>query len=273
MALDFGQLLYVLFYISYHPSSLTVRTVILSAFFFRGATMNRSIPIKKTQSQLAPCEINRKTAIHEAGHAAAIYIGNKEKQLPPIYFQIFIKKFREDHLEDDCYCPSQARYFASIEGGRLIHTLPSSIDEATRFFSEHDRKAYQVAFEADITNLLVGPLAEAKYVSLRDNELMNPRLINLHALHFYGGSIDLKSAYEYLDCLTLDATQKEKKIAELFAAAYRFVNHPANWSAITAVADYVLRAGKSIIDCEEMVAVIEERLARHPYRIKTAIGF
>jgi hypothetical protein len=28
-------------------------------------------------------ELSRKTAIHEAGHAAAIYLGNKQKQLPP----------------------------------------------------------------------------------------------------------------------------------------------------------------------------------------------
>lgn len=29
---------------------------------------------------------------HEAGHAAAIHLCNKQKQLPPVYFQITIKK-------------------------------------------------------------------------------------------------------------------------------------------------------------------------------------
>ncbi|MGR9086220.1 MAG: hypothetical protein ACU841_04000 [Gammaproteobacteria bacterium] len=46
-------------------------------------------------------------------------------------------------------------------------------------------------------NLLAGPLAEAKYVAPRDNELMPPRLIDLNALHFYGGSADLKVVDDY----------------------------------------------------------------------------
>jgi len=36
-------------------------------------------------------ELSRKTAIHEAGHAAAIYLGNKQKQLPPIFFRFLLK--------------------------------------------------------------------------------------------------------------------------------------------------------------------------------------
>jgi len=31
-------------------------------------------------------ELSRRTAIHEAGHAVAIYFGNKQKQLPPVFF-------------------------------------------------------------------------------------------------------------------------------------------------------------------------------------------
>lgn len=273
MTLDFDQLMYVLI------TSVTILPLsqcgqrFLSAFFLRGEPMNRSIPAQYTLSPQIPTEMTRKTAIHEAGHAVAIYIGNKEKKLPPVFFQIFIRELNEENRLDGCYCPSQAQNIARIEGGRLIHTLPSSVEEATRFFSEIDKKAYRQAFEADIINLLVGPLAEAKYVSLRDNELMNPRLINLHALHFYGGSADLQSAYEYLDCLMLENSLKEKKIMELFSAAYRFINQPANWNAISALADYILRAGKQIIDCEELIKVIEERLTRRPSFFNAAIGF
>ncbi|MGZ8200807.1 MAG: hypothetical protein ACXWUC_08465 [Methylosarcina sp.] len=224
--------------------------------------MNRSFSTKRTNVQLHPYELSKKTAIHEAGHAAAIYISNKEKQLPPIFFQIFIKELIGDvHSDRSRFCSSQSHFYASIEGGRLIHILPSSIQEATSYFSPSEKQAYQNAFEADIMNLLVGPLAEAKYVALRDNELMNPRLIDLNALHYYGGMSDLKTANEYLDCLLSDPEQKEKKIAELFIAAYRFINHPAYWRAITGLADYILNAGKKVIECEEAIAVLDAKLA------------
>jgi hypothetical protein len=223
--------------------------------------MNRSFPTKRTNFQLHPYELNKKTAIHEAGHAAAIYIGNKEKQLPPIFFQIFIKEpIRNNHSESGRFCSSHGHFYASVEGGRLIHTLPSSLQEVTSRLSASEKQAYQNAFEADIMNLLVGPLAEAKYVALRDNELMNPRLVNLHALHYYGGLSDLKTANEYLDCLLSDPGQKEKKIADLFTAAYCFINHPAYWRAITGLADYILSAGKKIIECEEAIAVLDAKL-------------
>jgi hypothetical protein len=37
-------------------------------------------------------------------------------------------------------------------------------------------------FEADIINVLAGPLAEAVYLALRDNEPFNPELVNISAL-------------------------------------------------------------------------------------------
>lgn len=223
--------------------------------------MNRSYPTKITNFHLTPDELSKKTAIHESGHAAAIYFSNKEKQLPPIYFQIFIEEMNNGLRKTGCYCPTQTQFYASVEGGRLIHTLPLSIHEATRYFSESEKQAYECAFEADIINLLVGPLAEAKYVALRDNELMNPRLINLNALHFYGGSSDLRIANEYLDCLLVEPVQREKKIAELFLAAFRFINHGPHWRAIINLADYILNAGKRIIDCEEAIAVLDSKPA------------
>jgi len=201
-------------------------------------------------------ELNRKTAIHEAGHAAAIYLGNKQKQLPPVYFQIFIKELNHDFQSTESSCKSNDSN-TKIEGGRLIHTLPSSIDEAVCDFSSAQKQAYQLAFEADIINLLVGPLAEANYVAMRDDEPINPRLVNLNALHNYGGSSDLETINEYLDCLIANRAQRGKKLSELFLAAFNFINDRSNWYAIMALADYILTDCKNIIECEEIITVLD----------------
>jgi len=195
-------------------------------------------------------ELSRKTAIHEAGHAAAIYLGNKQKHLPPVFFQIFIKELNSDFQSTGCLCESYDscnNCITKIEGGRLIHTLPSSVDEAISDFSSAQKQAYQRAFEADIINLLVGPLAEANYIAMRDDEPINPRLVNLNALHHYGGSSDLETINEYLDCLIANRAQREKKLSELFLAAFNFINDRSNWRAILALSDYILADCKNII--------------------------
>jgi hypothetical protein len=193
-------------------------------------------------------ELGRKTAIHEAGHAAAIYFGNKEKQLPPVFFQIII---------GDCSCSVDDNCTTKLEGGRLIHTLPSSIEEAVYNFLDAQKKAYQQAFEADIINLLVGSLAEANYIAQRDNELISPRLVPMDALHNYGGSADLEMINQYLNCFIDNKEQQEKKIAQLFRAAFDFVNNWSHWRAITALADYILASDKKIISYEEVVVVLD----------------
>ncbi len=207
--------------------------------------------------QITQAELSRKTAIHEAGHAAAIYLGNKQKQLPPIYFHIFIKELNCNFQSTESLHQSHDGCTTKIEGGRLIHTLPSSIEEAVRDFSSVQKQAYQCAFEADIINLLVGPLAEAKYVAIQDNEPVNSRLVNLNALHYYGGSSDLETINEYLDCLFTNRGHRKKKISELFLAAFNFINDRSNWYAITALADYILTGCKNIIECEEIIDVLD----------------
>jgi len=205
-------------------------------------------------------ELSRKTAIHEAGHAAAIYLGNKEKQLPPVFFQLIIKEMNSDFQSAGCLCKSYDscnNCITKIEGGRLIHTLPSSVDEATSDFSSTQKQAYQRAFEADIINLMVGPLAEANYVALRDDEPINPRLVNLNALHFYGGASDLETINEYLECFIADKEQRKKKLSELYLAAFNFINDNSNWRAIMALADYILADRKNILECEEIIAVLD----------------
>jgi hypothetical protein len=199
-------------------------------------------------------ELIRQTAIHEAGHAVAIHLGNQQKSLPPVFFQIVVKKLDADfprYLSEPCpHCA------AKVEGGRLIHTLPSSIEEATDDFCPAQKQAYQQAFEADIVNLLIGPLAEARYIASRDDEVINAYLVNLNALRYYGGTSDLELAGEYLECFIADQAQREKKIGELFMAAFAFVHHAPNWRAIMALADYILASPKAVIDCEEVMALL-----------------
>jgi len=279
--------------------------------------MNRSYPSKKALSQIDPEEFSRKIAIHEAGHAAAIYLGNKQKQLPPVFFQIYINvpirssPYPEDEMapahsgrrldfpvnetgavSDNkartvspnpanlpefegfkraintyelnaciqlprCLHKSNTDWFAKVEDGRLIHTLPSSFDEAIRDFSELQKHTYQQAFEADIINLLTGPLAEANYVAMRDDELINPRLVNLNALRNYGGASDLDIVNEYIECYFPDKERRDKKVSELFIAAFNFIKTQSNWLAIMALADYILANHKNIIECEEIIAVLD----------------
>lgn len=197
-------------------------------------------------------ELSKKTAIHEAGHAAAIYFGNKQKQLPPVFF----------HIISNCVCDSHDNNCQTkVEGGRLIHTLPSSIEEAVCNLPSTQKQVYQQAFEADIINILVGPLAEANYVAQRDNEVISPRLVPLNALHNYGGSSDLEIVNDYLQCFITDISQQEKKVAELFWAAFEFINDWAHWYSITALANYILSSDKEIIDYEEVVAILEANFA------------
>jgi hypothetical protein len=47
---------------------------------------------------------------------------------------------------------------------------------------------------------------------------------------------------------------------ELFLAAYQFIDNRSNWRAITVLADYIVNAGKQIINCEEAIAVLEAGL-------------
>ena len=57
-------------------------------------------------------ELFRRVAFHEAGHAVAIYLHNKQQQLPPVAFQIAINAHQGSEIK-----PS---YLAKVEGGRLM---------------------------------------------------------------------------------------------------------------------------------------------------------
>ena len=201
-------------------------------------------------------EFIRQVAFHEAGHAAAIHIRNKQQQLPPIYFQIYINHaYKGNECTYSAYKNANA-YLTKIEDGRLIHTLPSSVAKAISDFTPAQEFQYQVAFEADIVNLLAGPLSEANYIALRDDEPINPNLVHLDALHFYGGSSDIETINEYMDCLELSSAQRHAKLVALFLKAFAFIKDPANWRAILALAEYIISSQKNIILYEDVTSVL-----------------
>lgn len=127
-------------------------------------------------------ELNRQTAFHEAGHVAAIYLENKRKSLPSIYFEIHVNK--QDNMAQPL--------FAQVSGGRLIGDLATVIHEdVANHRDSPDIDDYQLVYEADIINFLASSLAEAKYVSIRDNETFNIKLLTPQAINHYGGNADM----------------------------------------------------------------------------------
>jgi hypothetical protein len=203
-------------------------------------------------------------AFHEAGHAAAIYLNNKARNLPPVFFQIVFKEISgATDYDVVIYQATHDDSIARVEGGRLIQSLPYSIDDLAHKLIDNNEamvpliRDYIIAFEADIINLLVGPLAEAKLVYNRDDELFNHQLVNLKSLKNYGGGSDLALAREYLESFSASKQQQEEKLDELFAEAWEFVSDYSNWKAITKLANYILESNKNIISCEEVVSVIE----------------
>jgi hypothetical protein len=135
-------------------------------------------------------ELNRQTAFHEAGHVAAIYLENKRKSLPPVYFQIHVSK--PDNMAQPL--------FAKVNGGRLVGDLATVIHEdVTHHRDSTDIDNCQLVYEADIISFLAGPIAEAKYVSIRDNEVFNINLLTPQAMNHYGGNADMLEVMSYLE--------------------------------------------------------------------------
>ncbi len=200
--------------------------------------------------------ISKRNAYHHAGHAAAIHFINQQLQLPAVHFQIAITSLGFDGKQSDRLTGIYSKYSVTVEGGRLIN-LPYSFAEATLYLSGPQLKKYRCAFEADIINLLAGYLAEAKYVASRDNESFNSNLINLNALHFYGGNSVLAGINEYMDKILTKKEERDMKLSELFLAAFKFINKRSNWRAITTLAEFIQNDPKDIISCEEVISLLE----------------
>ncbi|MGZ8159145.1 MAG: hypothetical protein ACXWT1_08460 [Methylobacter sp.] len=218
-------------------------------------------------------EHKQRVAFHEAGHAAAIYLNNKARNLPPVFFKIIFKDMDSmSSIEGMAYQSVQDECIARVEGGRLIEILPPSIDSLMRVLTErnggigHWVTDYMTAFDADIINLLIGPLAEAKHVAETDDEPFNHKLVNLEALKNYGGSSDLVLVNEYLQFFSANKQQKDEKLAELFAVAFNFINNPAHWSAVAKLAGHVLNSNKNITCSEEIASILDQSLDHFQHR-------
>ena len=195
-------------------------------------------------------ELHKHIAFHEAGHVTAIYVRNNQHQLPPVYFQII---FNSDNQK-------KYPFFARVEGGRLIENLPVAEIEQHHIATEVEKQDLRQAYEADVINLLIGPLAEAKFVALRDDELFNPHLVNIAALKNYGGYSDLEQANRYLEYFITNPTDRESKIKSLFYQAFEFIEQPDNWKCIQHFAGFLLANNKKNISCEEASSVLDEFL-------------
>ena len=194
-------------------------------------------------------EIIRRTAFHEAGHAAAIFLENQRKNLPSIYFYIDI------HNHNQLTSPALTR----ICGGRQIDDVLMIGRAAAVGRQDLSTIAdYQVAYEADIINLLAGPLAEAKYVFLRDNKIFNVNLLKPDALQNYGGNADMKEVRFYLESLLPSLQEQDTKLNQLFAEAFRFVQNAQNWKRIAALANYILDSSEEQLGYEQVEQVLHQ---------------
>jgi hypothetical protein len=54
--------------------------------------------------------IGTRNAYHQAGHAAAIYLGNKQKQLPVVFFQIVVTPHKQTGQSDERLTQSFSQY-------------------------------------------------------------------------------------------------------------------------------------------------------------------
>jgi hypothetical protein len=221
--------------------------------------------IIKTFSLDKTIELKQLTAFHEAGHAAGIHLNNKARCLPPIAFKIVFKDVNSAvNANMQTYQSHHDNCSARVEGGRLIKLLPSFIDGPICELTEHRgsitqwEEDYRIKLEADIVNLLIGPLAEAKYVADTDDELFNHKLVNLKALKNYGGSSDISLANEYLKHLSNDKQRRDEILDELFMEAFNFVNNAENWAAISKLAGYIFESNKNIICHEEIVLMLDQ---------------
>jgi hypothetical protein len=200
-------------------------------------------------------ELNKRIAYHEAGHATAIYLYNKQKQLPPIYFQITLKN--DSELLRDSLSLGHDNVAAKVEGGCLIQNLLLSFIDSENYMSANEKADYHTALNADIVNLLAGAVAEANYVSRADNEVINANLLSIQALNNYGSKSDLKKIEEYLNCISVHPAQQKQKLAQLLTQTFDFIAHPKIWKAVEAVAAFILTCQKQTISCEEVFAVID----------------
>ncbi|MDT8407399.1 MAG: hypothetical protein RQ715_09125 [Methylococcales bacterium] len=211
-------------------------------------------------------DLVKRTVFHEAGHAVAIILGNRSKDLPPVFFQIHLGCFAKK-TEQATMARSGHKNLATVQGGHLLDNLPVTVLECSGYYSPQEKNAYQAAVEADVFNLLVGPLAEARYIAERDGEVFCHDLLPLTILaRHYGGEIDINQCMAYLDGLIADPGLKTQKLQEIYRQACEFVKNSWNWRIIEHLVKHLLEAQPESIDCEHLLLLIEQYRASRPLR-------
>lgn len=193
-------------------------------------------------------------AYHVAGYAAGIYLNNKSKFLPSVFFNIVLNEV-SCLIDSDVpiYQTTRDDYISRVEGGLIVELPVSSKEELNDIMAVDD---YKISFEADIINLLIGPLAEAKHISDSDDIFANP---NEASPNEENSAAIVNS---YLKCF-FDEKQKNKKLDELFLEAFSFVNNDANWFAITSLANYIIdSASVDIIYYQEISLILDRSMVK-----------
>ncbi len=200
------------------------------------------------QNQLNTQTLHRQTIFHEAAHVAAIYLGNKQKHLPPVFFEIRIKRPKYNNGE----------FAAEVVDGQLIQNL-SVVPLDNRYdLSNAEKQNCICAYEADAMNLLVGSLAKAKYIAECNNEVLNQNLIRNNILNHLEPSSDTEKAWGYLENFITSQPSRKLKMQEIFNQALQFINYYPHWKGITKLVDYIFSCEKKTISCEESMRIFDQ---------------
>lgn len=195
-------------------------------------------------------------AFHEAGHATAIYLRNKQIKLPQVYFHISLSGFNQQKRQTDAVNYESQGVFQPIVEGGLLHLQSLGMPDNPNCQSLECMNC-RLAYEADVINLLAGPLAEAMHVARRDGEHINHHLVDLDALKNYGGQLDMEKVEDYLKAYSGDPIKKATKLKSLYAASFAFITNPIHWRAITQLANFIASCEKELIGYEEVGEILE----------------
>lgn len=202
---------------------------------------------------LGRMEIITQTAFHEAGHAAAIYLRNRDHNLPQTRFRISVQGVKASKRLNNSQSFNFHLCHAKLEGGLLAETKALRDEGVSSLLG----LVYQKACAADVVNLMAGPLAEARHVAQRDGEYINQHLVNYDALKNYGGNSDQEKIEKYLDGFRWSSGKKAEKLKELHSAAFHFIHQGHHWRAISRLARYIVDSEREIIAYEDAAAVLE----------------
>jgi hypothetical protein len=89
-------------------------------------------------------------------------------------------------------------------------------------------------------------------------KFLKPSLVNLNALRFYSGNSEIELVNKYMECCLPDEAEREQKLAELFLAAFSFVDDSNNWRKITVLAEFIQCQTKAgVIPCEDLISLLD----------------